>query len=262
MIKFIHKDISQIIPWEQDNTLFLHWFGLTDSYYWLALGKHELLRYSDEFINKHDLDRGLPYVDYQFARLYWDFVDVLQYIITPIPNNVFECIDTMEKFESYLNTLTYWLENIWNESDEEFDELYVNAREWIFDRRLDMGYLVGGPNIFFFRVGDLIYIRWIADYTDDGIAMWKETKGEYVLQYADFLNSIQTAFETFAITMDEQIKSILERPRENIFVDKEQLIKNQDQLTDALSSKWIPSDYTDWNIVLSKMKIINTNKIV
>jgi hypothetical protein len=262
MIKFIHKEISQIIPWGQDNKLSLHWFGLTDSYYWLSLGEHELLRYSDEYINKHGLDSELPYVDYQFARLFWDLVDVLQYVITSIPNNIFECIDTMDKFESYLNTLSFWLDNVWNDSEEEYDELYVNASEWIYNRRLDTGYLVGGPNIFFFRVAELMYIRWIAGYTDDGIAIWKETKGEYVLEYADFLNSLQSAFKTFAISMNEQIKAILERPRENVFVDKEQLIKNQDQFTDTLSSKWIPREYTDWNIVLSKMKIINANKIV
>ncbi|MBH5318949.1 hypothetical protein I6N90_14180 [Paenibacillus sp. GSMTC-2017] len=136
MINFQLKDLLKITPWGENNDLTLHWYGLSDSYYWFVLGDYELLRYSDEFEVKYRGVTNLPYVDYQFIRLYQDIRDILQNIAIPIPADVFEFINTLEKQESFLTSLTYWLNNVWNDSDEEYDEIYEPVKLWIYNRKL------------------------------------------------------------------------------------------------------------------------------
>jgi len=151
IIKHYLKKIEEIKPWgNAKSECYLHWFGLTDSYYWFLLGQIELLRYSDDFVKKHRMDITFPYVDYQYARIHDDFLTILDKALMPIPSNVFSYIDNMEKFDAFKSSLSLWINNVWNEEDEQYDEIYLPASNWIYGRRLDSGYLVGAPNIYFF----------------------------------------------------------------------------------------------------------------
>lgn len=70
MFNFILKNPSGITPWGKENHYVLHWFGLTDSHYWLNYGEAELFRYHKDFIATYNLNQNVPYVDYQFARIF------------------------------------------------------------------------------------------------------------------------------------------------------------------------------------------------
>ncbi|MEC0264808.1 DUF5984 family protein [Paenibacillus anseongense] len=261
MLKFVLKNPFEIPPWGEENNLMLHWFGLTDSYYWFDFGDVKLLRYSDGFVNQYKLNKNLPYNDYQFARVFWDLTDIILNVLNPIPDSVFDNIRTFGDFESYFRSLSDWVENQWNESDEDFENIYLQARKWIDDRRLDFGYLIGAPNLYFFKNKDKIYIRWIADYKDEnGIYIWETMKGEYVIEFDKFISELQLSIKNFAINMETQIKFVLENSIKNVFIDKKRLQENNNEFLEEVKKyeKILSSvpEQTDWDDVLSKVKII------
>lgn len=261
MLNFALKNPLEIAPWGNENSRMLHWFGLTDSYYWFKLGEGELLRYSAEFVEFYKLDKNLPYVDYHFARIFWDLTSIIRNVLSSIPDEIFDNIRSFANFESYHDSLPIWLEDQWNETDEDFDNLYLPARQWIDDRRLDFGYLIGAPRVFLFRNNDDVYIRWISDYKDEnGINMWDITKGEYIIDLNKFISELQLTIRNFALAMDAQVKYVLDNPLENVFIDKNQLLKNREEFLEEVKSYEkilsFVSDRTDWENVLSKIKII------
>jgi hypothetical protein len=265
LIKFLLKELKEIEPWGEANNYFLNWFGLTNSYYWIALDDDvELFRYSDEFIDKYRFNPSCPYVDYHFARLIWDISDLLNFITVPIPIKVFETINTLDKFESYLSTLSKWLENQWDETEEKYDEIYEVAREWIDLRRLDSGYLNGAPDIYFFRSEDKIYIRWFSEYKEnDGTQMWAVNKGEKVINYDDFISELNSTLIKFEKSMENQIEALLKMPLKNVFIDIKQLNKNQIEYKDLIDNlsirlNLISKEEPDWDKILTKINIIRT----
>lgn len=255
------KPPAEIKPWGEANNLMLHWFGLTDSYYWFDFEGIELLRYSDEFMNTYSMNQRLSYVDYQFSRLFTDITYIIRAVLTPVPDEVFDYIRTYAKFESVLHSLDHWLNYYWDETDEQYDNLFIPARHWIDDRRLDFGYLVGAPDIYFFRNQTQIHVRWISDYKDDrGIRMWKSTHGECVMKLDTFINHLVLSIEQFAIAMETQIQAVLRNPPKNVFVDREQLLKNHTEFLEETKAykhimSW-SSQQTDWSDICSKMKKI------
>ncbi|MNI45093.1 hypothetical protein D3C73_995000 [compost metagenome] len=262
MFKFVLKNPSEIAPWGKDTTLMLHWFGLTDSYYWLDFGDGELLRYSFEFVEFYKLNKNLPYVDYQFARVFWDLTGIIRTVLSSIPDEVFDKIRTFSNFESYVESLSDWLEHKWSDSDEDYDAIYLPARQWIDDRKLDFGYLIGAPSVHLFRNNDQVYIRWTAEYKDsNGINMWGITKGESIVEFEKFISELLQSLKKFAIAMDSQLKSILDNPIENVFIDMNQLLKNHEEFLEEIKSYEkilsFVSDQTDWENVMSKIKIIS-----
>lgn len=237
------------------------WFGLTDAYYWMDFTGTQLFRYSDEFIEFHKINKALPYVDYPFARIFQDFTGIVQTVLRPIPDEIFENIRMFADFTAYLNTLSDWIEREWNESEEQYDGIYAPARQWIDDRRLDSGYLIGAPNIYIFRNRDKILVRWIADYhTDEGIPMWAAAEGEYVMDLEDFIHSVQQSFRSFALAMDAQVNHVLDHPLENVYIDKIILLKNHEAFLQEVDSYdkilSFVSEHEEWDEIRTSIQII------
>ena len=63
MISFNYRrrELKEIQPFGNEQTgRSLHWFGLTDAYYWVSIGQTELFRYTDSFLKHHSLNRDIP----------------------------------------------------------------------------------------------------------------------------------------------------------------------------------------------------------
>ncbi|GAB4101642.1 hypothetical protein GCM10028790_06600 [Micromonospora taraxaci] len=81
MIRFRFElyPLDEVSPWGGDRPT-LHWFGLTDGWYWLEAGGQELLRRPRQ-VRRH------PFVDYHLARL-WEDVNVLTpTVLEPVPED-------------------------------------------------------------------------------------------------------------------------------------------------------------------------------
>jgi hypothetical protein len=77
------RPLGDIVPWGKADDLSLHWFGLTDGWFWIELDGHVLLRYSDRCAARFQLDR--PYVDYQVVRLWEDLITLIPAVLEPVP---------------------------------------------------------------------------------------------------------------------------------------------------------------------------------
>lgn len=82
--------MDRVRPWGRENPR-LHWFGLTDGWYWIELGDQELLRYSPDTLRRFrsdDLGPRHPYVDYYIARLWEDLIDLPPMVMQPVPDDL------------------------------------------------------------------------------------------------------------------------------------------------------------------------------
>jgi len=68
--RFRLRPITEVSPWGPDRRL--HWFGLTDGWYWIEIDGLELLRYTPQTVQRWIGDgpaASTPYVDYYVVRL-------------------------------------------------------------------------------------------------------------------------------------------------------------------------------------------------
>lgn len=83
------QPLEDVDPWGGD-TPNLHWFGLTSGWYWIEVGEHELLRYSDRTLRRWAIAEGgsaemIPYVDYYVVRLWEDVLEMVSVLTEPVP---------------------------------------------------------------------------------------------------------------------------------------------------------------------------------
>lgn len=266
MIQFNLKDLKEIQPWGDESKRTLHWFALTDSYYWFNFDGIEFPKYNKEIIKEWNLDINLRYVDYHFARIFWDICDVLRHVEIPVPDEVFEKVNSLEKLENYLTSSKDWLEFTWDESEEQYDEVYEVAREWLYFRKLDFGYLTGGPDLFLIRNNNQIYLYWFSGYkNDNGISIWDRPRGEYSCNYLDFINHLVDTFKSFGLEIRKQISRVLKNTPVNVFIDSEQLLLNQKQYEESVTAierkELLYAELPNWINIMDKINvIINSRK--
>lgn len=76
--------LERVEPWGAGRRL--HWFGLTDGWYGIDVGGHELLRYSERTVRELRGDGpSHPYVDYYVVRLWEDVLALVSGAMEPVP---------------------------------------------------------------------------------------------------------------------------------------------------------------------------------
>lgn len=252
-INYQLKKPNQIVPWG-DKEKCLHWFGLTDGLLWLNVGDSVIYEYSDSATLL--FDHSIRYNDYQLSRFLEDFSEILPYLAEPIPKFLYDHIDSFDK------NISDW-EHLYSEKsdDEFFDDFLPNLFEplytWYGNRTFDSGHLVGGPIIGCFRYDNNIKIRWNSDYLlKDGNSIWKYPKGIYEMMYSDFASEVSRFFQSFEKDMDKQINDVLGNGIKGVFIDTEQLKKEnklrKDLFTQKVNSLYsFEEELSDWSTILS-----------
>jgi hypothetical protein len=145
--RFQLTPLAEVTPWTtRRGPRCLHWFGLTDGWYWIELGTHELLRYSPQTVRRFQQHEGHPrhpYVDYYVARFWEDLIQLVPPVMQPVPDDLADFIatDRSDLFEP--------------ESEESWA-----AAMWHGHHVLDLGYLSTAQHIRMWRT--------VADDLDDG----------------------------------------------------------------------------------------------
>jgi hypothetical protein len=265
LIHYKLKDMKDIQPWGSGDERMLHWFALTDSYYWFDFGGVPFPKYSNEILEEWDQANSSRYVDYHFARLFWDICDVIGYVQNPVSDEIFEKVNTLEKMEKYLKALEAWPELYWDGTDEQYDEVYDAARDWIYCRRLDFGYLTGAPDLYFIRNKEQLYIYWFAkSKSDQGTSIWDTPNGTFICNYSWFLNELVKSFRAFGLDMRRKIDLLFENKPEGVIIDADQIVLNHSQyeeLVIAIESQKIPyAEAPDWNMILEKVNEISRTR--
>ncbi|GHO61505.1 hypothetical protein KSC_003970 [Ktedonobacter sp. SOSP1-52] len=209
LFNFQLRPLSEVTPWVYQGHLYLHWFGLTEGWYWLHVNeKDEIFRYSPELLSYWqqeylDEPRHLPYADYYVVRFWQDLLDILPRILEPLPPRLAQLLATEEQVNQWQERIRQW-ETLFEPSEEEEEteeeeqsgreiwDTYLQASSWWYDRQLDTHPLIAGPRLWFWNNDQHIHACWDNREQDiDTIPAWTAQKGQIHLTRAQFLDEVQ-----------------------------------------------------------------------
>ncbi|MQY10336.1 hypothetical protein SRB5_04430 [Streptomyces sp. RB5] len=182
MIRFRLRPLDRIEPWG-DETPKLHWFGLSDGWYWLEAGSHELLRYTGP--------DDPPYVDYYVARLWEDLREILPTVLEPVPADL----------------VTFIADDVPPWGDDEITDAVLAAYSWHGEHWLNLGYLSSAPRLRFWRTtddGDTVTLDWRRSPGFTGPAT-----ARIAVPTEDFRAAVREFDDAFLAAMAERVREVV-----------------------------------------------------
>ncbi|WP_107654844.1 DUF5984 family protein [Nocardia suismassiliense] len=238
-----------LAPWDRvgpcgDRSRTLHWFALTEGWYYIDLGDHHLLRFSDrttELLRTQSGRHKTPhdcYVEYYVARLWEDVLTLLPNALEPVPNDLVDFIAAEATDWSWADT-------------PEVDA----ASTWYGDRTLDTGYLWFGPHLRWWRTvdgsADTVTVAW--HYPAD-----PESEIEFTGPPTGRVSVPTDEFRTAVIEFDRDLLAAMAArlrefessgPPPGIEIDSAQLAYEQHDRARRLSRALDRRPDTDWSAV-------------
>jgi hypothetical protein len=214
-VEFRLRPLREIAPWHDADGSHPHlsWFGLTDGWYWIAVGEVELFRYSRAVLDKWTQEvggepwfaqmGGLPYVDYQVAQLWSDLLGFLPDVLAPVPPRLAVALAS--------GAWTQWerdAEVAVKDAlpEREASDLFYDAMRWIGKREVDSAYLVSGPLIRCWSDGAEIHLQWDnRDRLLNGLPVWEASTGQHTLSPVAFHDAIGNFSERFLRRMADRV---------------------------------------------------------
>jgi hypothetical protein len=244
--RFALTPMDRVLAWGSPEAPRLHWFGLTDGWYWIELGDRELLRYAPRTLAVRQSGSGPaapphPYVDYYVARFWEDLLALAQAADEPVPAGLdaFAASDPGQ----------------WHGRDRELDwgDEVRAAASWHDQHSLDFGYLGSPPSIWAWRT--------TADRHDNVTVTWRHP-GHEVIEFTagslaqatvpagTFRAAVRQFDVEFMAAMGRRVAE-LERagPPAGVEVDLERLQAEQQDRTTWLSKRLQVEPRTDWAAV-------------
>jgi hypothetical protein len=241
--RFELRPLAEIHPWGTDRPT-LHWFGLTDGWYWIQVGGHELLRYSDQTVHSWTAEgyNGLPYVDYYVVRLWEDLLRSLPAILEPVPED-----------------LTAFIESdaaIWTPPADDIDA--YTAQVWHDQHSLDLGYLRDATRIRWWRTirgrRDSISIDWRnrRSKADRQATFAGPAIGRRAIPTDAFVDAVVDLDRNLMAAMEQRVAELEQRGTQpGIYIDLVALRQEQYDRANWLSAAMDRNEPTDWEAVRS-----------
>jgi hypothetical protein len=219
-IEFRMRALGEIAPWRDGDGSNPHlgWFGLTDGWYWIALGEVELFRYSQAVLSKWAQEAGdemwfartggLPYVDYHVAQLWDDLLAFLPDVLAPVPPRLAQALESgaWGRWDYEAEVAVEEAMRTQSLDRSEAISLLYEAGRWLGKRRVDSGYLVSGPNVHCWSDGAEVHIQWDnRDRTLYGLPAWEATTGQLAIPPAAFREAISDFNTRFMRRMADRV---------------------------------------------------------
>jgi len=255
MIRFCFelRPLDEVSPWGGDHPK-LHWFGLTEGWYWIEAGGHQLLRRS-----RRDLLH--PCVDYYLARL-WEDVNVLSpQVLEPVPTDLQPFI---------ASDCTLWardpLEFIADGGEDEIadinqhvaDHPVVTASNWYGEHFLDFGYLQSPPELRLWRTVD-------ADRDEITMDWWHDDESSFVAGQALQVKVPTAAYVSAVHALDQELMTAMRQRIEelerrgglpDVDVDLAGLRREHEDRAHWLARSLDRSPGTDWKEVREGARLL------
>jgi hypothetical protein len=236
--------VDEVSPWGGDQPG-LHWFGLTEGWYWIQVGGHELLRYSR-------LDHPDCYVDYYLARLWEDVIVLTPDVLEPVPADLQPFIASHR---------TQWAHDPWASGvagDDEVDPMapdhpMVTAATWHGGHELDFGYLRNPPRLRLWRTvrgdRDEVTVDWRHD--DDGeIGFTAGPAVKVAIPTADYRHAVHTLDQELMTAMRQRIEELDRRGGlPGVEVDLAELRRDHDNRARWRARNLDRTPTTDWHTI-------------
>lgn len=174
---FLLRPIDQVMPWEDG----LHWFALTDGWYWISVGDVQLLRYTPATARTYRMEDIHPYVDYFVVRLWEDLLVLTPQVLRPVPADLLPFIAADP---------SHWHHRV---DDLDPDHPANAAVSWHEEHVLDCGYLRQPPYIRMWRTvadADTVTVAW-SHRTDADIRFTAPVTGRADVPTATFLTAVR-----------------------------------------------------------------------
>jgi hypothetical protein len=205
-IFFELRPLSDIQPWgNAESGLKLHWFGLTDGWYDVAIEGRRLYSGPGE-------TRG---IDYQVVRLWEDLLEVAPYALESVPEGL---ASRLADFDAW----TTWVEKTWDLDDR--DNVVSRALDWWFHREMSAGHLVSAPSLQMWRSGDELHLHWKSVPGESNTSAWSSPNGRATVKANAFREELIKFDRELIAAMDSRVSEI-ERNwnRPEIAIDVEEL---------------------------------------
>jgi hypothetical protein len=239
--RFSLRPLPDVVPWGGDHPR-LHWFGLTDGWYWIEVGGHELLRYSDRTLERWALADGgvgaeMPYADYYAVRLWEDVLEMVGQLTEPVPPDLVGFVS---------GELPDW-------PDEDVSPDAEEAVIWHSRHSMYMGPLTNAPRIRFWRTVvdgcDTVTVAWKHQGESD-IEFAAPVSGRIVVPTGSFDTAVSAFDRELLAGMEERVAELeASGPPPGVALDLEQLRREQHD-----RARWLPRARarqvgTDWAVV-------------
>lgn len=224
--RFQLRPLADVVPWPGGR---LHWFALTDGWYWIEVGGHKLFHYPA------DMDGPGTPVDYYVVRLWEDLQAVLPAVLEPVP------ADLADRMSSDLDA--------WHTTGVEDAEA---ALDWFWGHILYTSYPVDAPNIVLWRsVGDLdmITVDW-RHRAGAGRGCTVPPQGRASVSTESFLRAVEEFDRDLIEAMGHRIAEIeAHGVGPDIQLDVDQLRQEHQERSISLANALKQNRSTDWPVV-------------
>lgn len=241
--------LDEVSPWGRDEPN-LHWFGLTDGWYWIEGGGQELLR-------RTRVDHGHPYVDYYLARL-WEDVNVLTPdVVEPVPTDLqtFVASDNRQWVRDPLDFIP----------DEDLDpeapdHPAITAMSWHCEHYLDFGYLRNSPDLRFWRTvdggRDEITVDW--RHQDDGeIGFSAGSAVRFTVATSEYLDAVHALDRELMAAMEQRVAELERRGGlPGVSLDVPWLRREHEDRAQWLARNLDRTPETDWEAVRQGARVL------
>ncbi|WBB91325.1 DUF5984 family protein [Verrucosispora sp. WMMC514] len=240
--------LDGVSPWGSDQPR-LHWFGLTEGWYWLEAGRQELLRRTRQ-VHPH------PYIDYYLARLWEDVIVLTPEVLEPIPDDLqpFIASDAAQWTCDPLEFVAEPDEERTDDGNADVpDHPVVTAAIWHGEHNLDFGYLRNPPKIRFWRTmrddRDEITMDW--RHEDDGeIGFTADPTVRLSVPTTAYLEAVHTLNRELMDTMGQRIEELEHRRGlPGVDLDLIHLRREHEDRRHWFVKNLDRSPKTDWSVV-------------
>jgi hypothetical protein len=233
------------LPWQQLQLKDRYcWFWLTAGQYWIQAGEHALFEYSPSA-------RPFPrYCDYPVVRLYEDVLEILPYVLEPIPAALMPCIQSASgnKWHGAIQSL---LENTPDSMDiEQYRKLSSDCLYWWDHRSLNTGYLSPSTAIRLWSDQSTVHIEWDnREKLLNGVPAWTAILGSHHLSREELIREVRSFHDRLMEQMQERIAEVLTGAPPEVSAYLWQQHQERNLSLDPFLA--LPETRTDWEQVVA-----------
>ncbi|WP_439658326.1 DUF5984 family protein [Lentzea sp. HUAS TT2] len=225
--RFRLRPLADVEPW---GDRILHWFALTDGWYWIEADGHRL------FHHPANADREQPSpVEYYVVRLWEDIQEVLPALLEPVPADLVHLMTSDQ--------------DAWYGAHADDAE---TALDWYSSHFMNTSYLVASPYILWWRSvtdRDTITVDW-RHHAENGLDCTVPRRGRTTVDTETFLRAVEEFDRELIAAMDQRIAEIEAGGlAADIRVDLEQLRHEHRHRSGSLAAAMRRVPDTDWPAV-------------
>ncbi|MEV6302546.1 DUF5984 family protein [Actinoplanes sp. NPDC051861] len=228
--EFELRPLAEVARWGGDKPS-LHWFGLTDGWYWISVRGREILRYREEAVSRWNLER--PYPGYQVVRLWEDVIVLSWALLEPVPDDLIGFVDgTFPR----------------REFPDEWSDAVDSALDLQSDFNMYLGYLAKSPILRCWRRNETITLcQQISP--EDRDTFDGPPRLEIQVPAAEFYAAVEDFDSRLITAMAERVAECERNPLPAVDLDLTHLRREHTDRSQWLQRRLSQPRATDWDAV-------------